>query len=134
LPIKIKGGEDNMIKGFKIKLYPNEEQQEKIIKFCNASRFAYNWALSIEEENYKNGNKFISGYSLTKIFTEFKKQEGNEWLKEISGRALKVAILNCAEAYDRFFKKKAKHPKFKSKKKSKIKCATHEGTTLVEQK
>lgn len=123
-----------MIKGFKIKIYPNKEQQEKIIKFCNANRFAYNWAIATEQENYKNGGKFISGYELTKMFTQFKKQEGNEWLKEISGRALKVAILNAATAYENFFKKRAKYPKFKSKKNSKMKCATHEGTTVIDKK
>lgn len=123
-----------MIKGFKTMIYPTNEQAEKIIKFCNASRFAYNWAIALEEENYKNGKKFISGYDLTKRFTQFKKQEGNEWLKEISGRALKVAILNAATAYDNFFKGRTKHPKFKSKKHSKMSCATHEGTTIIEKK
>ena len=123
-----------MIKGFKTMIYPTKEQSDKIIKFCNASRFAYNWAIALEEENYKNGGKFISGYELTKRFTQFKKQEGNEWLKEISGRALKVAILNATTSYDNFFKGRSKHPKFKSKKRSKMSCATHECTTIIERK
>ena len=123
-----------MIKGFKTMIYPTKEQANKIIKFCNASRFAYNWAIALEEENYKNGGKFISGYELTKRFTQFKKQEGNEWLKEISGRALKVAILNASTSYDNFFKGRSKYPKFKSKKRSKMSCATHEGTTIIERK
>lgn len=123
-----------MIKGYKTMIYPTKEQAEKIIKFCNASRFAYNWAIALEEENYKNGGKFIGGYDLTKRFTQFKKQDGNEWLKEISGRALKVSILNAAIAYDNFFKKRGKYPKFKTKKHSKMSCATHEGTTIIERK
>jgi putative transposase len=105
-----------MIKGYKIKIYPNKEQSEKIIKFCNASRYIYNWALDLEIKNHEQGNKFISGYDLTKLLTEFKKQEENKWLKEISGRALKVSVLNCAIAYENFFKKRADFPKFKSKK------------------
>lgn len=123
-----------MIKGFKTMIYPTKEQADKIIKFCNASRFAYNWAIALEEEIYKNGGKFVSGYELNKQFTQYKKQEGNEWLKEISGRALKVAILNASIAYDNFFKKRGKHPKFKTKKRSKMICATHEGTTIIERK
>lgn len=123
-----------MIKGFKTMIYPTKEQADKIIKFCNASRFAYNWAIALEEENYKNGGKFISKYELTKMFTQFKKQEGNEWLKEISGRALKVSIINAANAYENFFKKRTKYPKFKTKKGSKMSCATHEGTTIIEKK
>ena len=92
-----------MIKGYRTMIYPNKQQQELIIKFCNASRFAYNWTIAYEQENYKNDGKFISGYDMTKIFTKFKKQEENKWLKEISGRALKVAILNACESYQNFF-------------------------------
>ena len=121
-----------MIKSFRVKLYPDKNQVEKIIRFCNASRYAYNWAIALEEENYKNGGKFISGYELTTIFTQFKKQPENEWLKEISGRATKVAVLNAAQAYENFFKKYTKHPKFKSKKRSKMSCATHEGSISIE--
>lgn len=123
-----------MIKGYKTMIYPNKQQRELIIKFCNASRFAYNWAIATEEDNHKNGCKFISGYDMTKLFTQFKKQEENKWLKEISVRALKVAILNACESYQNFFKGKSKHPKFKTKKNSKMKCATHEGRTIIERR
>jgi len=120
-----------MIKGFRVQILPNEHQRKEIIKFCNAARYAYNWVIATEEENYNNGGKFISGYDLNKMFTQFKKQEENKWLKEISGRATKVAILNAAVAYERFFKKISDKPKFKSKKRSKMKCATHEGTLKI---
>jgi len=116
-----------MIKGFKVQILPNEHQQQEIIKFCNAARFAYNWSIATEKENYENGGKFISGYTLTTMFTEFKHKPENSWLKEISGRATKVAILNAATAFENFFKKRADFPKFKSKKYSKMKCATNEG-------
>jgi putative transposase len=123
-----------MIKSFKIKLYPDKEQADKIIQFCNAARFAYNWALNVEIENYKSGNKFISGYDLAKLLTSFKREEENKWLKDISSRATKNAVMNCATAFESFFKKKAKYPKFKSKKFSRMSCATHEGTTLIDSK
>ena len=116
-----------MIKGYRVMMFPNERQKEEIIKFCNAARYAYNWALATEIKNYEDGNKFISGYNLTKLFTQFKKQEGNEWLNDVSSRAMKIAILNAATSYENFFKKRAGFPKFKSKKRSKMRCATHEG-------
>ena len=120
-----------MIKGFRIQILPNEHQQQEIIKFCNAARYSYNWAIATEKENYENGGKFISGYDLTTMFTEFKKKEENSWLKEISARATKVAILNASTAFENFFKKRADFPKFKSKKRNKMKCATHEGTIKI---
>ena len=42
-----------MIKTLKIKLKPNNKQKTKMFQFAGAKRFAYNWALSKEQENYK---------------------------------------------------------------------------------
>ena len=44
-----------MIKTLKIRLKPNNKQQTKMFQFCGAKRFAYNWAIAKEQENYKNG-------------------------------------------------------------------------------
>ena len=41
-----------------------------MFQFADAKRFAYNWALSRQQENYKNGGKFISDYDLRKEFTK----------------------------------------------------------------
>ena len=105
-----------MIKTLKIKLKPNNKQQTKMFSFCGAKRFAYNWALSQEQINYKNGGKFISDYELRKEFTKLKKQEGFEWLYSISNDVTKQAIKDACIAYKRFFKGQNKFPKFKSKK------------------
>ena len=105
-----------MIKTLKIKLKPNNKQQTKMFSFCGAKRFAYNWALSQEQINYKNGGKFISDCDLRKEFTKLKKQEGFEWLYSISNNVTKQAIKDACIAYKRFFTGKAKLPKYKSKK------------------
>ena len=75
-----------MIKTFKIKLKPNNKQQTKMFQFCGAKRFAYNWALSRQQENYKNGGKFISDCELRKEFTKLKQKEEYEWLYSISNK------------------------------------------------
>ena len=105
-----------MIKTFKIKLKPNNKQQTKMFQFCGAKRFAYNWALAKEQENYKNGGKFISDCELRKEFTQLKKQEEYIWLYSISNNVTKQAIKDACISYKRFFKGQSKFPKFKSKK------------------
>ena len=105
-----------MIKTYKIKLKPNNKQQTKMFQFCGAKRFAYNWALGREQENYKNGGKFISDSILRKEFTQLKKQEEYKWLYSISNNVTKQAIKDACMAYKRFFKGQAKFPRFKSKK------------------
>ena len=44
-----------MIKTIRVMLVPNNKQKTKLFQYANAARFAYNWALGREQENYKNG-------------------------------------------------------------------------------
>ncbi len=105
-----------MIKTLKIRLKPNNKQQTKMFQFAGAKRFAYNWAIAKEQENYKNGSKFISDYELRKEFTQLKKQEEYKWLYSISNDVTKQAIKDACMSYKRFFKGQSKFPKLKSKK------------------
>ena len=105
-----------MIKTYKIKLKPNNKQQTKMFQFCGAKRFAYNWTLAKQQENYKNNGKFIQDNILRKEFTQLKKQEEYKWLDSISNNVTKQAIKDACLSYKRFFKGQSKFPKFKSKK------------------
>lgn len=106
-----------MIKGIKVMLLPNKKQYSKLFECSGVSRFAYNWALAREQENHKNGGKFISDSELRKEFTKLKKTEEYKWLNNYSNNITKQAIKDACNAYMNFFNKKAKFPKFKSRKK-----------------
>ena len=99
-------------------LIPNNKQKTKLFQCSGVSRFAYNWTLSRQQENYKNGGKFISDYDLRKEFTQLKKTKEYEWLNQYSNNIPKQAIKDACDSYKRFFKGCSKFPKFKSKKKS----------------
>lgn len=103
----------------KVRIKPTKQQELKLYKSSGTSRFIYNWTLGKQQENYKQGNKFISDYVLRKEITQLKKTEEFKWLNEISNNVPKQAIKDACNAYKRFFKEQAKFPKFKSKKKSK---------------
>ena len=108
-----------MIKTIKVQLNPNNKQLTKLFQYAGCSRFAYNWALAREQENYKEGNKFLQDGELRKEFTQLKKQEDYKWLTKISNNVTKQAIKDACNSYKRFFKGQSKYPKFKSKKRSK---------------
>ncbi|MGU8532875.1 helix-turn-helix domain-containing protein, partial [Clostridium perfringens] len=55
-----------MILSKKVRLYPSEIQEKKLWQSVGTARFIYNWTLSKQEENYKNGGKFISDGILRK--------------------------------------------------------------------
>lgn len=108
-----------MIKSIKVQLRPNNRQKTKLFESSGVSRFAYNWALGRQQENYKNGGKFISNNDLRKEFTQLKKQDGYKWLNDYSNNITKQAIKDACDSYVRFFKGQTKYPRFKSKKKTK---------------
>ena len=99
-------------------IVPNNKQKAKLFQYANTDRFAYNWALGREQENYKNGGKFICEGDLRKEFTQLKKKEEYLWLKKISNNVPKQAIRDACTAYQNFFNGVSKAPRFKSKKHS----------------
>lgn len=107
-----------MIRAKKVRLYPTEEQEKKMWQSVGTARFIYNWTLSKQQANYKQGGKFISDNDLRKEITQLKKTELS-WLNEVSNNVAKQAVKDACEAYKRFFKGLAERPRFKSKKKSK---------------
>ena len=107
-----------MIKSIKVRLNPNNKQLTKLFQYAGCARFAYNWAISREEENHKQGNKFLSDMDLRKEFTQLKKLKEYKWLNEVSNNVTKQAIKDACNAYKKFFKGQCKFPKFKSRKHS----------------
>lgn len=105
-----------IIKSIKVQLQPNNKQKTLLHKSCDIKRFAYNWCLQKQEENHKNGGKFLNDGILRKEFTQLKKQQGFEWLNEVSCDIPKQAIKDCCIAYKRFFNGVSRHPQYKKKK------------------
>ena len=75
--------------GYKLRIYPTEEQKELINKYIGVYRYIYNWGISKQEQIYqdkKNGEPnrgFYSFFDLCKLFKMHRDSPGNEWLKEI---------------------------------------------------
>lgn len=107
-----------MIKSIKVRLCPNNKQLTKLFQYAGCARFAYNWAIAREQENYKQGDKFLSDNELRKEFTQLKKQSEYQWLSKVSNNVTKQAIKDACNTYKKFFKGQCKYPKFKSRKHS----------------
>ena len=101
-----------------MRLCPNNKQLTKLFQYAGCARFAYNWAIAREQENYKQGDKFLSDNELRKEFTQLKKQSEYQWLSEVSNNVTKQAIKDACNTYKKFFKGQCKYPKFKSRKHS----------------
>ena len=107
-----------MVKAIKVMLIPNNVQQTKLFQYAGASRFAYNWALAREKENYEKGGRFIPDTEPRKEFTRLRNSDEYAWLLNVSNNVTKQAIKDACSAYKNFFKGLQRYPRFKAKKKS----------------
>jgi len=89
-----------MIKALKVMLIPNNIQNTKLFQYAGAARFAYNWALAREKENYEKGCKFIPDTGLRREFTILRNSDEYAWLRNISNNVTKQAIKDACNAYN----------------------------------
>ena len=114
-----------MKRSYKIEINPTEEQKHKIRKTIGTCRFLYNRYLHINKQLYEAVKHlgmrhmigtFMSGYEFDKYINNvLSKQEGYEWIKDVSSKARKQAIMNAEIAYKNFFSGVCKYPRFKKK-------------------
>ena len=108
-----------MLKAYKYKIKPNEHQQELLSKFFGCVRYIYNWGLNVKTSAYKENGKAVGYVELAKKLTSLKHQKDYEWLNECTNEALQQSLRSLDKAFTAFFRKKAKYPRFKAKKRSK---------------
>ncbi len=134
-----------MLKAYKYRIYPNQEQKELIEKTFGCCRFVYNFCRAEQKkqeemwttvkemqqqgyplQDYKSRyfNKFENVNALKELKTHYL------FLQEVDSIALQSSIENLATAYEKYYKKQGGKPRFKSKKRKGVtsyttKCVNH---------
>ena len=103
-----------MLKAYKYRIYPTNEQKEQIAKTFGCCRFVYNRTLAYRKEAYEKEKKNVNKTNCNNYCNQVLKKEYG-WLKEVDKFALTNAIYNMDAAYQKFFKEHTGYPKFKSK-------------------
>lgn len=105
-----------MYKGYKVRLFPTPEQEKLLWKHIHACRFLWNYMIDIQEDNYKNGGKYLKAFDMCKKLTEIKNDGVHNWLYEVSNCSLQQICRDLHNSYVLFFENKKRHPKYKSRK------------------
>ena len=105
-----------MLKAFKYKLIPNNEQIVSLNKHFGSIRYVYNYFLNERKNEYENNKNTLNNYDNAKSLTELKTKDEFNWLKEVNSQSLQFCLKSLDGAYQNFFKYKKGFPKFKSKK------------------
>lgn len=102
-------------KAFRYRIYPTTEQEQVLAVQFGHARFVWNWALALRKQAYQETGKGISYYDLKRRATALKSQSETEWLREADSQVLQAKIEDLEKAYKNFFARRAKFPRFKSK-------------------
>ena len=97
-----------ILKAYKVRLYPTIDQQVFFAKSFGCVRFIWNKMLSDKIEHYKETKTTLKNYP-----AQYKKEF--EWLQEVDSLALSKVERHLQKAYQSFFKNGTGFPKFKKK-------------------
>ena len=113
-----------MKRAYKIEIDPTAEQKYKIHQTIGVSRFIYNFYIAHNKEIYDREGKFVSGMDFSKWLNNeyIPNNKDMKWIKEVSSKATKQAIMNGDKSFRDFFKKAKGFPKFKKKKNQDVKA------------
>ncbi|EJT5940289.1 TPA: IS200/IS605 family element transposase accessory protein TnpB [Clostridium perfringens] len=111
-------------RAYKMEINPTDEQKSKIHQTIGVSRFVYNFYIARNKEIYEREGKFVSGMDFSKWLNNeyIPNNQEMKWIKEVSSKATKQAIMNGDKAFRDFFKKAKGFPRFKKKKNQDVKA------------
>ena len=106
-----------MLRAYKYRIYPTDEQKVLFAKTFGCCRFVYNWALNLKITAYRERKETLGIVLLTNLMKSELKTE-YKWLSEVNSQSLQSSLRNLDTAYTNFFRntKAVGFPKFKSRK------------------
>ncbi|MGA7524097.1 MAG: RNA-guided endonuclease TnpB family protein [Acidobacteriaceae bacterium] len=101
------------IRGFRFRFYPTLKQRRYLSRAFGTARHVFNWGLATKKEAYAERKESIGAAQLSRMLTALKSEK--PWLSEISRSIQTQALRDLDMAYQNFFQKRAKFPKFKNR-------------------
>jgi putative transposase len=107
-----------VVKTFRYRLLPTEEIEQHFLQWAGCRRWIFNWGLERKKSHYQATGKSLSYHDLAKELTDLKREEETVWLSLCSAQVLQQALKDLERAFVNFFDKRARFPKFKTKRNS----------------
>ncbi|WP_019631225.1 RNA-guided endonuclease InsQ/TnpB family protein [Actinomadura atramentaria] len=107
-------------RAFKYRFYPTDEQAAELSRTFGCVRLVYNKALEERTRAWYGEQRRVSYVQSSAALTEWKKTEELAFLAEVSSVPLQQALRHLQTAFGNFFARRAKYPRFKSRKKSRL--------------
>jgi putative transposase len=105
-----------MRRAIRVRVYPDEAQNDVLVAQWGAVRFVWNKALWAMSHAWRtHGVSLDPKHDLKKVLVVAKKSRRYGWLADHDSMALQQALINLGKARTSFFKGQTKYPKFKSR-------------------
>jgi putative transposase len=101
------------MKSYKTEIYPTKKQIHLIHQTCGNVRYIYNQFIAFNFGRLKQHERIVSGYEYSKMINH--DPETPSWLKLVSSKAIKQAIMNADRAFRDYLKGHNGKPRFKNK-------------------
>ncbi|AZM46692.1 transposase [Streptomyces sp. WAC 06738] len=105
-------------RAFKYRFYPTDAQAADLSRTFGCVRKVYNMALAARTEAWTLRQERVDYNATSAMLTAWKKTEELAFLNEVSSVPLQQCLRHLQRAFTNFFAKRAKYPRFKSKRKS----------------
>ena len=102
-------------KAFYYRFFPTDAQAAQLGRTFGCARFVYNQALEFRSQAWQQEKKSVGYHETALKLTQWKKEPEKTFLSEVSSVVLQQSLLNLDTAFTNFFEKRAKYPKFKSR-------------------
>ena len=99
------------------RLYPDKKQETKIAETFGCVRFVYNHILDLQDTRHGDGEPYL-GRGLANNYCNQVLKQDFPFLNEVDKFSLTNAIYHLDAGFQRFFKHKGGHPRYKSRKAS----------------
>ncbi|MGW2372148.1 RNA-guided endonuclease InsQ/TnpB family protein [Kitasatospora sp. NPDC001683] len=105
-------------RALKFRFYPTDAQAAELSRTFGCVRLVYNKALAARSEAWTTHQARVTYNTTSAMLTAWKKSKELAFLCEVSCVPLQQALRHLQEAFSNFWQKRARYPRFKSKKRS----------------
>ncbi len=102
-----------MFNATRIRLYPTDEQAHCLAVQFGCARWAWNNALAESGNLYRTTGKGLNYHAMAIRLPKLKREF--EWLGDADSQALQASFQNLSRAFENFFAKRGRYPRFKTK-------------------
>ena len=114
------------------RLQPTAAQVATLVQWAGCRRWRWNWAIGRKQAHYAATGNSLRYHALAGELVDLTRQPDTRWLKECHSQVLQHVLMDGETGFTKFFEKRAKYPRFKSRKRTPHSLRFPQNVTVVD--